>query len=91
MSLDSYPVSSPINGSEVIAAGEAKPIISGEVPQKEEPRTTKVFFTTPEGTLDFFHLSSDTTGWDIVTQKGCFAHLETVDPRFAHSTSVNNS
>ena len=36
-----------------------------------------MFFTTPNGTQDFFHLTSDTTGWDVVTQRGCLARLDT--------------
>ena len=90
MSSDSNPVSSPVNRSEVIAASEAEPLIAGEVPQEEEPRTIKVFFTTPNGPLEFFHLSSDTTGWDIVTEKGCFAHLETNNLCIAHRSTMGH-
>ena len=83
-SSDSNPVSSPINGSEVIAVRRGQfSSFGGGSPTN----TMKVFFTTPNGPLEFFHLSSDTTGWDVVTQKGCFAYLETNNLYIAHQSS----
>ena len=63
-----------------------------ETPQEEEPRTIKVFFTAPDSNLEFYHLSPETKGWDIVTEKGCFAQVDTNNLRIVHwSTMIDLS
>ena len=85
-------MSSPANRSEVLAASDTEPVITGEAPQAEEPSAIKVFFTAPGSKSEFYHLSPNTTGWDIVTEKGCFAQVDTSNLRKVHrSTTIDLS
>ena len=85
-------MSSPANRSEVLAASDTGPVITGEAPQAEEPSAIKVFFTAPGSNLEFYPLSPTTTGWDIVKEKGCFAQVDTSNLRIVHrSTTIDLS
>ena len=79
---------SPANRSEVVVASDTEPVITGEVLQEEEPRSIKVFFTAPGNNLEFYHLSPNTTGWDVVTRKRLLCSSGYDQP--AYSALVNN-